>query len=149
MPLLGGASSGKREAQRATKMADAAAQPELLYGTLTCRLGLTDKHVIALAEALKIVPMIKEIDLRHNFVSEKGIDALLDTIRFHQELAQYDSSATLCSKCENVLHFTHPTRQSATCVDCTQTQWRPTYMLTRVLVREDDETITPRSILKW
>ena len=125
-------------------------QPELLYGVLNLRgLGLTDKHVNALAIALRTVPAVQTIDLRQNFISDEGVSLLLETMHFHHELAQYDSTQTLCGKCNSVLNFTDAARQAVFCIDCKSAQWRPAYLLSKVIVRENEEYVTPKRMLKW
>tara|TARA_B100000795_G_scaffold269823_1_gene260570 strand:+ start:492 stop:5663 length:5172 start_codon:yes stop_codon:yes gene_type:complete len=126
------------------------AQPELLYGCLDLRnLGLTDKHVIALARALRSAPAISELDLRLNYISDKGLEALLETMEFHNELTKFDSSETLCGKCGEVLGFADPARQSSCCIDCGNVQWRPAFLLTKVTVKENEEHVTPSRMFKW
>jgi hypothetical protein len=105
--------------------------------------------VHAIARALRTVPAVQTIDLRQNYISDKGISALLDTMHFHHELAQYDSTQTLCGKCSSVLNFTDAARQAVFCIDCKIGQWRPAYLLSKVIVREEEEYVTPSRMLKW
>ena len=87
---------GKLSKKELRRLEEMIAQPELLYGCLDLRnLGLTDKHAMALARALRSVPAVKEIDLRLNYISDQGIEYFLDTMNFHNELTEYDSSQTL------------------------------------------------------
>jgi alpha-tubulin suppressor-like RCC1 family protein len=141
---------GKLSKKDLRKLEALISQPELLYGCLDLRgLGLTDKHVIALANALRSVPAVSEIDLRLNYVSDLGVEALLETMKFHNELTKYDSSETVCGKCGLILGFAQPVRQAAVCLDCGNSQWRPAYLLTRILVKEDEEHVTPSRTFKW
>ena len=141
---------GKLTKKELQKLESLIAQPELLYGCLDLRnLGLTDKHAIALARALRSVPAVSEVDLRLNYISDKGVEALLETMKFHNELTQYDSSQTLCGKCGEILGFAQPERQASVCFDCGNTQWRPAYLLTKVVVKEEEEHVTPSRMFKW
>jgi len=141
---------GKLSKKELRKLEALIAQPELLYGCLDLRnLGLTDKHVRALALALRSVPAVSEIDLRLNYISDVGVEALLETMEFHNQLTKYDSSETLCGKCGETLAFAQPIRQAALCLDCGNTQWRPAYLLTKVIVKENEEHCTPSRTFKW
>ena len=141
---------GKLSKKELRRLEEMIAQPELLYGCLDLRnLGLTDKHAMALARALRSVPAVKEIDLRLNYISDQGIEYFLDTMNFHNELTEYDSSQTLCGQCGEVLGFAQPERQAVQCLDCGNTQWRPAFLLTKVIVKEELVHMTPTRTFKW
>ena len=112
-------------------------QPKLRKGIVNwSNLGLNDKHIHALSLSLQELPILSEINLNENVISDEGINKLLDVIEWQYLLSEYDMHTTQCMQCHNDVYFESRTRHTAFCTICNRSSWRPAYFLSKVTAKE-------------
>ena len=112
-------------------------QPKLRKGIVNwSNLGLNDKHIHALSLSLQELPILSEINLNENVISDEGINKLLDVIEWQYLLSEYDMHTTQCMQCHNDVYFESRTRHTAFCTICNRSSWRPVYFLSKVTAKE-------------
>ena len=81
-------------------------QPRIGEGFLDLRTcNLNDDHAAALAQALRAVPIITEVDLHDNCISDEGAEHILHAMRWQHRVALGTPYCTLCVECEEDVPF--------------------------------------------
>jgi hypothetical protein len=114
-------------------------QPHLCKGIVDwSNLGLNDKHIEALSMSLKELPILSQINLEKNIISDRGIEKLLEVIEWQYTLSEYDMHTTQCLGCNNDVYFESRTRHTAFCTLCNKSSWRPVYYLSNITAKEQE-----------
>ena len=128
-------------------MTDPSRQPKLKQGVLNLtECGITDRHFIALVRTLKRVPIIGEINVKLNSLTDESMYEMMKTFDYFAALGSKTTRETLCIGCGEEAQYGTPLSPYARCMLCGETTYRPIYFLHTLHIRD---AVDGAHLQKW